>query len=748
MPEFGSFLIVAATATSLVSAILYALVWRGREDLRRPARLFFGLTAAGIVGALGTLLWLIIQHDFRVAYVFSYSSTDLPPYYLVASLWGGQEGTFLLWITFVSFMGLILMRTAKGFEAGNLFFLNLFIMSILFILLKKSPFEYMPVWRTEGSGLNPLLQNYWMTIHPPIMFLGFAGAVIPATFAMTGLVSRKYDSWAESARRWTLFAWAALGVSLTMGGYWAYETLGWGGFWAWDPVENSSFIPWIFLGAQVHSLFIKRQRRGMMRFSLVVVLLTFWSVLYGTFLTRSGVLADFSVHSFVDLGINSFLIGGLFAFIGLGLFLMVLRWRDIRPGKVYSKIASRSYLVAMGIVMLFVGGLLVLIGTSAPLITRITDNPSAVGIPYYFRTMTPVAIVVLFLLGLFPSFKWNQGLTRPRLLAIGLTAGALTAGILMITGVTFSPMYLLLFGAAIWALVANSYTLTSAWLQGNFKPAYLAHIGLAIALVGAAVSAGFERKQTINLPMNQEVTAMGYRMTFTDVKQNAKGYDCHVTVHDGDKQFVAYLPHEFPKNAQGVMRKPHVEKYWSYDFYMSPLSLDQPKTSDPGQVTLGKGKSATLGDYTITFHDFQLTSHGDSPMTEAGAKLTIAHDGQEEEVMPRLRVTEANDLEALPVRFDNGKGTVHIANVHPDDGSVVLSVSGPNLPPPSVTSASLVVELSQKPLINLFWFGTILLFLSGLLSMRERRRKRVAPTSVTTSVAAEPKSERSEELVP
>ena len=172
-------------------------------------------------------------------------------------------------------------------------------------MLKKSPFELAPVVNAKRSGLNPLLQNFWMTIHPPIMFLGFLGAVFPFCFALTALVERKYHLWSEAARRWTMFAWSTLGVSLVMGGYWAYETLGWGGFWAWDPVENSSLIPWLFLTAQVHSLFIKQQRRGLMRFSLFVVCLTFWSVLYGTFLTRSGVLADFSVHSFVDLGINA-----------------------------------------------------------------------------------------------------------------------------------------------------------------------------------------------------------------------------------------------------------------------------------------------------------------------------------------------------------------------------------------------------------------------------------------------------------
>lgn len=727
MSAFGNYCIFAATGTSLISAILYALTWRGREEFRNLARVFFTLTSVLLAGALLTLLYLILTHDFRVAYVFSYSSTDLPLWYLIASLWGGQEGTFLLWIVFVSILGLVLLtsRKARSFEAGNLFFVNLFILSILFILLKKSPFEYLPVFRTEGQGLNPLLQNYWMTIHPPIMFVGFAAAVIPAAFAMNALVSRRYSEWAESARKWTLFAWAALGIALVMGGYWAYETLGWGGFWAWDPVENSSFIPWIFLAAQVHTLFIKRQNNGLMRFSLFIVLLTFWSVLYGTFLTRSGVLADFSVHSFVDLGINGFLIGGLITFIALGLFLLVLRWKDVKPGKSYSQVASRSYLVSLGIVILFIGGVLTLIGTSAPLLTRVTGDPSAVGLSYYFATMTPVAVAVLFLLALFPSFKWNHGVTRPTLMAIGGILASLTILLLLVFGVTTQVIYLLLFGGAAWALVSNGYALWSSWRKGSIQPAYFAHIGLATALVGAAASAGFEVKQVVGLPQGKAVTIMGREMTFTQTVPTAKGFDCHVEVSADGSQFTAVMPHEFPANQDGVMKKPHVEKFVGYDLYFSPNSLKQAESPDPGAMTLAKGESRQMEKYTITFHDFDLGGHGEDGMTEAGALLTVVWEGQTEEVRPALQVRGKDDLMTIPASFDGGRGTVKIAGVRPDDGSVVLSVSGEFVPPAAEPSV-LVVEVSEKPLINLFWLGTILLFVSGLWSMRERRRRRQA----------------------
>ena len=174
MTYLGNYFIYTAAFCSLASLILYFFAWRGRDELVNVARNFFRLTAVFAFLAMATLLYLILTHDFRVAYVFSYSSTDLPLYYLIASLWGGQEGTFLLWLVYIGIMGAVMIATARQFERGNMFFINLFTLSLLFILIKKSPFEVLPVFRAEGNGLNPLLQNYWMTIHPPIMFIGFA----------------------------------------------------------------------------------------------------------------------------------------------------------------------------------------------------------------------------------------------------------------------------------------------------------------------------------------------------------------------------------------------------------------------------------------------------------------------------------------------------------------------------------------------------------------------------------------------
>ncbi len=594
MAHLGDYFIYTATACATVSLVLYFLAWRGRDRLPGLARKFYAVVTVFLVAAVAVLLYLILTHDFSVIYVFSYSSTDLNLYYLISTLWAGQEGTLLLWVMLTAVAGAVMIRKAGSFEQGNMFWVNLFLLLILAILIKKSPFELMPVFRAEGNGLNPLLLNFWMTIHPPIMFVGYAAALIPFAYALTALVERRYDVWAEAARRWTIFAWGTIGVSIVMGCYWSYETLGWGGYWAWDPVENASLIPWIFLTAQIHILFVKRQRQGLMRFSLVMVLLSFWSVLYGTFLTRSGVLADFSVHSFVDLGINRLLVGGLLLFVVIGVFLLAVRWRDITTRPSFAAVASRTYLTTLGIVILFVGALLVLLGTSAPIITRVTSNPSAVDIDYYSRTMAPVAVVLLVLVALSPAFRWRKGVANRRILIAGALVFVVTVVVLPVAGVTDHIVYLLLFGFGLWALLANGWAFVRSIRAGGSNAGYLSHVGLALFLIGATASTGLETKATVTLPADQTVSALGYDLTFTDMVDTERGFDCYVEVVRGKSHFTGKLAHEFYRNSEEVMRKPDIERRLAYDLYLSPVALENARAEDSGTVTLSRGRAVSV----------------------------------------------------------------------------------------------------------------------------------------------------------
>lgn len=742
-PVIGDFFIYNSTIFLAASAICYVLAWRGKEALAKIGRLLFTVGAVLVTGACATLMYLILTHDFNVAYVASYSSTDLPLYFLISTFWGGQEGTFLLWIFYLGIMGFVLARTAgKRYENGVMFYLSLICLSLLIILIRKSPFETLPFTPVEGNGLNPLLQNYWMVIHPPTMFVGFAATAIPFVFAMTALTQRSYDDWADRSRRWTLFAWLVLGIALIEGGYWAYETLGWGGFWAWDPVENASFIPWIFLATQIHSTFIRKNRGGMARFGLFMVSLTFLSVLYGTFLTRSGVLADFSVHSFVDLGINNFLIGGLLFFTIITAALMMFRWNDIKSNSSFSTVASRSYLVTLGVVVLFLGGVLTLLGTSAPLLTRFTDQPSAVDLSYYQITMNPIAIAVLTLLILFPTFKWDSGFQRRTVMFIALGASvAMYLGLYFFTGIP-SHSYMLIISLALGALISNSYFLYMRSKGSYIAAPYLTHVGLALLLVGATVSAGLERGTKVSLPMNQEVNAMGYNLTFTEIESLGNKEYQHVTVRpDGsDEGYHATTESKFQERDNSVMRIPHVRHNLLHDVYLAPLTVEVEEGDDPGLVEFAKGDTKSFGGFDITFNGFIMGGgdhDGESSPTRAAADLTISRDGVTESVEPAMELHE-NNLHPIGASFaGEDSAQVYIANISAETGSVLLKFFGDFVPEATTpTKTFLVLELTVKPLINLFWLGSTIIFIGGGIAtwqgMSKRKKKEKA------AVAAKP----------
>jgi cytochrome c-type biogenesis protein CcmF len=294
-------------------------------------RLYYAFTFSIVLSSV-LLMSRLLSHDFRVSYVASYSGRDLPVYYLFSTFWAGQEGSFLLWLFWGSLIGLFVLKSAKEQEAPVMIVNVASFIGIVAILVKQSPFRFLAETPADGQGLNPLLQDPWMVIHPPVMFAGFASLSVPFAFAIAALWRKRWDGWVIRAMPWALFTFITLGTAILMGGYWAYKTLGWGGYWGWDPVENTSLVPWLFTAALVHGMFLQKARPRHRKVNLVLAVLAYACILYGTFLTRSGVLADFSVHSFVDLGITGWLVGLITVFLGGGAALLAWRWRQI-PGE-------------------------------------------------------------------------------------------------------------------------------------------------------------------------------------------------------------------------------------------------------------------------------------------------------------------------------------------------------------------------------------------------------------------------------
>ncbi len=246
----GTILMWTAFLAGLASTVTYWLSIREPERWRSAARQSYVLMTAAVVVGSALLMYLLVTHDYRLHYVWAYSDNLLPLHYLISTFWGGQEGSFLLWIFWGVLLGLPLMRYARKYESRVMVVYNLTLISLLLLLVKQDPFRFHQgltagMTPMDGQGLNPLLQNYWMVIHPPVMFIGYASLAIPFSFAIAALWMQRYDEWTKVSLPWVLLSLASLGTAIMLGGYWAYETLGWGGYWGWDPVENASLVPWL-----------------------------------------------------------------------------------------------------------------------------------------------------------------------------------------------------------------------------------------------------------------------------------------------------------------------------------------------------------------------------------------------------------------------------------------------------------------------------------------------------------------------
>ena len=344
--QIGHLLIIVSFVASIIASVAYFISAKATDPIREASwknlgRVAFFIDAVSVIGVFVLLFSLIYNHRYEYQYVYKNSGNDLEPKYILSSLWSASEGSFILWTLWHAILGIVLIFTSKKWEAHVMSVLSLaqvclatMMLGIYFFGTKigSSPFalfrEQMPdlpafqfadyaLRIKDGQGLNMLLQNYWMVIHPPVLFLGFASTIVPFAFAMGGLMTKKYGDWVKPVLPWALFSACVLGVGVMMGGAWAYESLSFGGYWAWDPVENASLVPWLVLVAAIHTLIIYKNTGRSLQTSFFLIALSFILIVYSTFLTRSGILGETSVHSFADLGMNAQLYLFLYAFSAL-----------------------------------------------------------------------------------------------------------------------------------------------------------------------------------------------------------------------------------------------------------------------------------------------------------------------------------------------------------------------------------------------------------------------------------------------
>lgn len=671
----------------LASTVFYARVIRGREEARAWARQTYALATFAVLLACGILLFLILRHDFRIQYVFSYSDRSLSIPYLISTMWAGQEGSFLLWLMWGMLVGLPLIRYARHYEERTLLIYNIAQLSILVLLLRQSPFRFlsdlppgqMPF---DGQGLNPLLQNPWMTIHPPIMFLGYAATAVPFAFAVAALWGRRYDEWVRASMPWALLTVVTLGCAILLGGYWAYVTLGWGGYWGWDPVENSSLVPWLASAALVHGMVLQRARGRFRKMNFALAILAYVLVTYATFLTRSGVLADFSVHSFVDLGITGWLVMNLVVFILVGFGALAWRWREIPSQAGDEPLFSRTVFFVLAIAALLGTAAMVLLGTSAPLITRLATKPSQVSAAFYNRVTLPIGVILALLLGVVPFLNWRGTSSEFRkrlLLASGLTVACGAVGVAL---GAYGVLYITFLVASLFAFFSNLLKTIDEIRARRTRAAggYLAHVGLGLMLAGIITSSAYDRTEKVTLPLGQSRQSMGYTLTFKGVDKPSPTAHEAMLVEVKEPSGRTYLarPHMFKnEKTNQLVANPDVRMSLTRDLYLSPIEFDPGREPAGNTVDVGKGETVSAGGMRITFHGYDMGgAHGEGKQITIGAKLTVVAGSASHELMPRVAATGAG-LQSTPAVIPNANGaSISIAGIDASAGRVRLRLDG------------------------------------------------------------------------
>ena len=766
----GSLLVKAAFLSMLLSLVSYYLTMR-RHDQRalQVARYAYHAAVLVVMSFCALLIYFILTHQFQYAYVWNYSSTDLPTPLLISTFYAGQEGSFSLWTLYASIIGVILMQytSRKNYEPEVMFVWTMIVSFLLLMLIVKNPFamiwENFPkdlvhtgpvpadaanfVWLdrakglwaqfpVEGRGLNPLLQNYWMVIHPQILFTGFSTMAVPFTFAVAGLLRRDYQTWIRIAKPWIVFGAAVLGTGIILGGYWAYETLGWGGYWGWDPVENSSLIPWLVAIASIHTMMAQRRSGTFVRTNFALAILCFVMVLYSTFLTRSGVLGETSVHSFVDAGMWAYwmLLGVIFLFGIFGFGLLVRRMKEMPKVPVEHSIFSREFALYLGAFTICFAAIFITIGTSSPIITGIIKGrPAAVDTSFYVKTILPLGIVVALLAGIGQLLWWRNSSLKT--LLAGLLYPLLSAvvfGIVLWFAGMHDPPFLLFSFASAFALFVNLFVGYRIF-RGNPKYAggAIAHIGLALLFLGFVASSRYDDKQTVSLEQGKPVDVLGgYKLTYLgNHPLDAERYGFTVQVDRGDQTYTVTPVIRYSSFTNSMMRNPDILNMYTRDLYLSPLSIEAGGSGKEQTVLFKKGEARDVAGMKVRFVDFDFSSMEKGKMV-TGGEFTIG---------VILEVTRGEKTETLKPLMKNSGGSISYIPATPAGTSVGFTIVKlqPNREDPSQSSVeigvndrgaskkkdqaeTLIIEASVKPFINLVWMGTVTLIVGFVLTIIRR----------------------------
>jgi cytochrome c-type biogenesis protein CcmF len=795
--KLGQFFVVLSFAGSLIATVAYLKTANAKSiseaaSWKKMARFAFLLNTVSVFTVFATIFYIIRQHYFEYNFAWEHSSKSLDPKYMLSCIWEAQEGSFLLWMMWNGILGTILMFRSRQWEAPLLtvisfaqFCLTTMILGVYVFsfqvghspfLLVRQMFQDAPIFQRadylsipqmqDGQSLNALLQNYWMVIHPPVLFLGFSSTLIPFAFAFIGLWKKEYGSWTKTALPWTLFSCCVLGTGIMMGAAWAYESLTFGGYWAWDPVENASLVPWLVLVAGLHTLVVYNSTGHSLRATYLFLILGFTLILYSTFLTRSGILGDTSVHAFVGSGMDLQLVLLILIFFLPAIIYYFIRYKNIPHITKEENTWSREFWMFIGALVVFLSALFIMVATSLPVINHLFGTKWTTGDDPKFA-YNRIEIFIAIILGLLTAsvqyLKYkNSSITQvlkklwpPIAVALLISVCVSVFGRVQYAeyGSGYQAAIHLALFAGIYSMVANAAYIFNS-MKGKLKlaGASVAHAGFGLLLVGILISSSKKEVLShnttgINLPFDPKTkenplenltllknvkTDMGkyYATYLSNDSVNAAGNITYFQVKFEDKKTgeTFDLWPNLIKNTKGMenfSNNPDKQHYLDRDIftYISYANILDKQRDTSGfkafpmalHDTIYYSKGMLILD-SVLINPSTGKYHFTSTDTALLAKVrVISRDSQQYNLFPLLFVKD-NMIHRVA-------DTLFTQNLAVELGSVMTNKKIQLL---TKESSDLVPFVSLKvymfPQINLVWIGILVMMTGFVMSIRNRRK--------------------------
>jgi cytochrome c-type biogenesis protein CcmF len=793
--QIGYFLTILTLVASLLATFAFAKAFFSKEiatqnQWNKLAKIAFYIEAVAVFSCFIVLFYIISNHLFEYKYAYLHSDKNLPYQYLLSCFWEGQEGSFLLWSFWHCVLGLFVLARIKNWSNVNgvmmvlnfvQFCLATMVVGLIIFDAKlgSSPFlllreemnwpilsrpDYLHLIK-DGTGLNTLLQNYWMVIHPPILFLGFASTTIPFGFAVVGLIKKEHD-WMDRCLPWATFSAGILGLGIMMGAAWAYESLTFGGYWAWDPVENASLVPWLTLVSAIHACIIYRKTGGSLKTTYLFFGISFLLVLYSTFLTRSGILGDTSVHAFTDLGMNAQLLGFLLIFVIPYFALFLFRFKTMKAPAKEDEIKSREFWMLVGSLILFLSAVVIIAITSIPVFnklfgTKIAPPEDAAFAHNQVQVFVAIIVGLLTAIGQYLKFKGTTGDYFKQKIKLPLIISIIISAIVYLwvgvkydeKGIGFTgAIYVALF-ASIFAVIANlQYFISVQKWKLKSAGASIGHIGFGMVLVGILISSSNKTvlswnttgisplrmesnknpagnpKENITLFEGIETDMGKYMVTYvrdTFDLLDKRFFELNFKEKSTNKEFLLY-PDVLKNNKgmEGFSANPSSKHYWNKDIFVYVTSFQDHSKNDtasfvPHQMAIGDSIFYGNGYIKLDRVLINPNSNRAAGSNELVLALSVtSKEGLKYQASPSITLQGMT----LQAKFDTVKAQNIVLSFNKvvDQKKGILEIG---LKESASLSNLITLKAYEFPFINILWIGVIVMVIGFGIATMNRAKK-------------------------